>query len=276
MGDNMESPTLRKVREVYHRRNIEDKRIIDERREAMARRVALNEFKAKEQQRETQLKAMKEKEMHKVRMLAAEERKMMADAFEEDRLQKLGEKQEEHVAKGCLKAAMSVEKKRQDAADSLDAWHTNMLLCEDRVRKNDKKKLARSEEKWNAYVQTLWRIGVEKHSEIMSQQEENDLLRKKVQSSIKHKLASERQRESDALRRHVEEKQAAAAYRRESGLQSRYNFLEKAFGQQSLGFDCKHHAGNEVDRRSDAWKKNAESWNRLKASFDDPVMSKTI
>merc|ERR1712232_929046 len=124
MGDNMESPTLRKVREVYHRRNIEDKRIIDERREAMARRVALNEFKAKEQQRETQLKAMKEKEMHKVRMLAAEERKMMADAFEEDRLQKLGEKQEERVAKGCLKAAMSVEKKRQDAADSLDAWHT--------------------------------------------------------------------------------------------------------------------------------------------------------
>merc|ERR1712232_406840 len=132
------------------------------------------------------------------------------------------------------------------------------------------------EEKWNAYVNTLWRVGVEKHSEIMSQQEENDLLRKKVQASIKHQIASERQRESDALRKHCDEKQAAAAYRRESGLQSRYNFLEKAFGQQALGFDVKHHAGNEVDRRSAAWKKNAESWNRLKDTFGDSPMNKTI
>lgn len=274
--NDMESPTLRKVKLVCRKRDAEDKQIIEERREAMARRIALNDFKAKEQQREVQLKAMKEKEMHKVRMLAAEERVLMSYAFEDERNARLRDKHDDRIAGGCLKAAIATENRRQAATDTLRIWRRNALLGEERVRQMDQAKLKKSEETWNAYVDRLWKIGLEKHSEIMSQGRENDELRSKVQASILTQLALERQRESDALKQHIDEKQAAAAYRRETGLQSRYNFVEKAFGPQAVNFDWKHHAGNEVDRRSVAWKKNAASWDQLKATFSEPDLNKTV
>jgi hypothetical protein len=274
--DDMESPTLRKVRLVCRKRDAEDKEIIDERREAMARRVALNDFKAKQQQREVQLKAMKEKEMHKVRMLAAEERVLMSSAFEDQRIARERAKHDETIARGCLQAAVATEQRRKAAEEGLQAWHTNSLLGAERIRKMDQAKLIKTENNWNAYVGKLWKIGFEKHSEIMTQARENDALKSKVQHSISDQLAIERQREADALRQHTDEKQAAAAYRRERGLQSRYNFVEQAFGPQATAFDWKHHAGNEIDRRSATWRKNAASWDKLKASFSEPALHQTI
>merc|ERR1712048_189140 len=77
---DMPSPTLMKVREVYNRRDEADARWVDDRREAMVRRFALNDFKAQEQLRERQLETIKQKELHKVRMLEAQEKKEMYDA----------------------------------------------------------------------------------------------------------------------------------------------------------------------------------------------------
>merc|ERR1711924_83683 len=121
------------------------------------------------------------------------------------------------------------------------------------------------------YVEKLWKIGLDRHTRISSQAQRNDKLKSQIQSSLVQQLADQQKRESVALMQEIDGKQGAAAFRREYGLKTRYNFVEKAFGAGSQSFDHRHHC-EAVDRRSASWKKSVEAWEKTAGSFSDSAL----
>merc|ERR550537_974255 len=117
-----ESPTLAKVREVYQRRDEQDAQWVDERREGIARRLALNAFKAREQQRELLLQDFKQKELHKVRMLQAEEKKAMMDYEIVERTEVMGIQKIHRLMVANERAERFKEEKRENVSASLQSW----------------------------------------------------------------------------------------------------------------------------------------------------------
>eukprot|EP00927_Polykrikos_kofoidii_P066308 TRINITY_DN61935_c0_g1_i1.p1 TRINITY_DN61935_c0_g1~~TRINITY_DN61935_c0_g1_i1.p1 ORF type:complete len:627 (-),score=123.41 TRINITY_DN61935_c0_g1_i1:96-1976(-) len=274
--DNMQSPTLMKVREVYRRRDAMDAKNVKEKQEEQARRDALNSFKVYEQQREMKLQTVNQQELHKLRVLEAEERKMLREAEMHDIATQREAEAAERLAKGCLKAAVEVHNKRMAATMKLESWHDQVVRSERHLQRVELARSRAAERTWEVYTEKLWKVGMDRHAKLTSQghAQKNDKLKSAIQNSLVQQLEEQRKRDSESLKRQIEEKQSAAALRREKKVASRYNFVEEAFGPEATGFDHKHHTFG-VDRRNPTWLQNAEAWSQEKKSYSEPALGQT-
>lgn len=249
-------------------------KIMRERDEAMAARAELNTFKAKEQHREIMMQQIRQKELHGMRMLQAQERKAQREAEEEENLIAHDAAREDRLARSNLRCERSLEEKRLNASRTIDDWVAKVERCERNMQRTEAARIKKAEGDWDKYVDKLWKVGLDRHTQISSQAQKNDKLKSQIQSSLVQQLADQQKRESVALMQEIEEKQGAAAYRREQGLASRYKFVEKAFGEGSHTFDHRHHC-EAVDRRSASWRKSAEAWAKTAGSFSDSALQTT-
>jgi hypothetical protein len=271
--NDQKSPTLLKVREAFRKKQVADAQFLEERRQAIVRKESISDFRAKQQKEaegQSNDKAVEEKRQ---RMFAAEERKATADQINQLRADKLKVQQEEHLAEGCLRAAVAKEKRTESASNKLVEWHSKHSLGQERLRKLESAKLEEAEQGWSDYVMKLWTIGYKKHVAITQKGKANAQVFQEAQAAIRERLKRTEQTRSELLKAEIETKQEAAAYRRDRSLRSHYHFLEEAFGPQAGAFDWKHHAGNEVDRRGASWQRHAEAWKHLQSSFGDSEQS---
>jgi hypothetical protein len=246
--------------EVYKRREYEDERMIHERRETMDRRHAINAFKAHEQQREEQLRTMKQVELHNIKMAEAEERKALYDAAFREKMDSLEDGKLTRLVRASDTADSAVENKRVKATEALELWRAGVERAERLSKRRELGKIEKAESKWTEYTSRLWKIGADRHHAPVSQKREDARLKAKIQKALVERLDDNRKIEGNARMQALEAKLEAAANRRRQGLLgSRYDLVEKAFGSSALGFDAKHHSVH-VDRRSPQWRRNVVAW----------------
>lgn len=266
------SPTLQKVREVYNRRDVQDARWVEEHREAIACRLALNAFKAKEQQRELLLQVFKQKELHKVRMLEAEVRKSMLDSEARDHAELLRVQKHHRGQRASDRADASIEEKRNHARSTLEAWQNQATKAERHLRREEFKRQIEGARQLEKYMLKLDTLGEAKHNAVTSQTQKNDELKTRIHASLSAQLENQRKDEASICAEVAEAKLEAAAIRRKHAqLGNRYHFVEKAFGEKAVGFDAKHHA-TVVNRKTPGWKRNAEAWVNHRDTYSMPSM----
>jgi hypothetical protein len=269
---DQESPTLLRVRDVYQRRDEQDARWVDERRDKIGHRLALNAFKAKEQQRELLLQDFKQKELHKVRMLQAEEKKAVIDFEAQERTEVMSIQKIHRLRLANERVEEMKEEHRERVTDALDSWQEGVQRAKQLARKTEWEKRKEGERNLVKYMTRLEAMGESRHHIVKSQVQKNDDLKRQIQTSFSWQL-----KEQDAEARlakaeaNAARHEAAALRRSYSQLGNRYCLVEKAFGANSVGFDAKHHSIS-VDRRCNSWQKNAEAWAKTKGSFSAPVL----
>jgi len=275
VAHGMESPTLSRVREVYNRRDAMDAKWVEERREQMARRLALNSFKAREQQRELQLQVFKQKELHKVRMLEAEGRKANHDAISAERADLMGAAKAERLEVANEKRDMKVEQKREAATCALENWEHGVRRAANSLRDQEIERHTLGKHHTYHYMNRLSDIGEARHNRALTQAQRNDELKKTIQTSLSKQIKERQAEDAVAASKAIDAKLEGAERRRqEIRLHNRYKFAEKAFGAHAPYFDHKHHAVS-VDRRSRSWQQSAEAWEQLKPSYSMPSFSVT-
>lgn len=263
------------MREVYNKREEADQRWVDERREAIARRLALNGFKAQEQQRELQLQVFKQKELHKVRMLEATERKEILDAECQEKAEIADAEKAQLLARSGKAANETNESRRECARLSLDKWHTGVQRADKHRRREEVTRIREAQGNWEHYMLRLSHLGEARHNHLESHGQKNDKLKTRIQCSLVQQLKDQETMKSDALAESIDTKIQLARERRHMGqFGTRYNFVEKAFGAGSAGFDVKDHS-IAVDRRQQSWQRSAAEWSKLKPSFSEPSFSST-
>lgn len=268
-----ESPTLMKVREVYKRKDEQDERWVEERREGILRRLALNSFKAREQQRELLLHDFKHKELHKLRMLSAEEKKSRMNAEQEERAELQTISKIQRVYYAAERSEKATEDKRDLVSESLEKWRARVAGASYNTRKMEIEKIRNGERRQQKYNERVNAIGERRKITVVSQSRKNDELKKRIQTSLSGQLAEQRRQDCLASAEELQAKLEAAAIRRQQGkLGHRYGFTERAFGESALGFDAKYHSVA-TDRRGESWQNVAEEWDALKASFSIPDIS---
>jgi len=264
------STVLAKVREVYNRREIADAKLIEERRQAVEQRFAHNAFKAREQQRELQLKSTTQKELHKVQMLDVEERKRLLEASSQERREQMDLGLRRQVAEACLKADELVEARRNAASETLRGWQQGVS----RAQKINKELEAFKAKEGLRFVkqhnQRLQKLGEARHGQIASIEQRNEQLRARIQTSLNSQMEAHRQHQAGMLSEAIDAKLEAAAMRRSQGA-TRYHFREKAFGMSASELDLKHLPAA-VDRRQESWRKSAQSWAKQSLSFSAPSL----
>lgn len=266
------SPTLTKVREVYQRRDELDAKFVEERAEAISRRLALNSFKAREQQRELSLQDFQTKELHKVRMLQAEEKKAMLEAERQQNIELMGIQKIHRIMLANERAECIKEEKREGVQHSLDIWKEGVQRCDHMLKKSEWEKRKDGERNHGKYMQRLNTIAQNKIESKQSRNhvQKNDDLKSSIQSSLCSQLKEQEIQNSLDRADAFNEKQNAAAFRRQCHmLGNRYCFVEKAFGANAIGFDAKSHSVA-VDRRSKSWVRNSEEWGKSKGTFSAP------
>jgi hypothetical protein len=261
-----------KVREVYNRRDVQDAQWGNDREEAISRRLALNAFKAREQQRELLLQDFKQKELHKVRMLQAEEKKAMMEAEARERTEVMGIQKIHRMMVANERAERQKEEKRENVQDSLMAWEAGVQRAQQYSRKTEWEKRKDGERSRERYLKRLVTIGESKMNIVRTQQQKNDELKSNIQTSLSTQLKEQALQESAGRAEAYKTKIDAARERRKlMQLGSRYCFVEKAFGSNAIGFDAKSHSVA-VDRRGKSWQKQAEDWSKIKGSFSMPEL----
>jgi len=237
--EDRESPTLRKVKDVYGRRGEADARFMEGLQQAMVRREAQNAFKAAEQQRERQLEVFKQKELHKVRMLETEERKAMLDLEQQERVELLEVVKARRLRQAEAKAEDCVEERRDRATITLDRWRHGMERSQRYLREEQRWMIARSETKWGNYVARLWSLGLERHDTQQSHGQKNYMLKVRIQHAHSAQLAAKEKEDSESLKQVLEVKQQKAAERREKLRTSQYNFRERSLAPQARNLQGK-------------------------------------
>mmetsp|Transcript_39282 Transcript_39282/g.69069 ORF Transcript_39282/g.69069 Transcript_39282/m.69069 type:complete len:692 (+) Transcript_39282:124-2199(+) len=269
------SPTLARVREVYNRRDLQDAKWVEDHREAIANRLALNAFKAKEQQRELLLEVFKQKELHKVRMLEAEVRKSMLDTEARDHLDLLRLQKHHRGQRASEAAELSIEERREAARSALDAWQTGARNAQRHLWKEATRRRIDGARKLDKYMTKINAFGETKHNVVTNQTSKNDELKTRIHESLSVQIQQQRVEEAAICAEITDAKLEAAAHRRKQAqLGNRYNFVEKAFGETAVGFDAKHHAVA-TNRQSPSWKRNAEAWAKQRDTFGIPSISST-
>jgi len=157
------SPTLARVREVYNRRDVADARWVEEKREGMERRLAQNAFKAREQQRETQLQIFQQKELHKVRMLEAEERKAVFDAETKARMGLRGDVKSFRQELAAERAEDATETRRETARATLAKWEYGVHRSTNHLRRHEINTLRSATAKWDEYNHKLMSLAAKRH-----------------------------------------------------------------------------------------------------------------
>jgi len=247
------SPTLLKVKEVYNRREENDALFLQEREQKMVERERRNAFKHQEAKKEHALEGVKQKELHKVRMLEAGERKaeLEAEAAEELAAQTADRRRRHRSA--LDKADDAVEQKRGVAVASLEAWATGVHRADRNAKIKERKTISEHNAHEEIYMARLRAVGESRHNVGESQAQKNDKLKSRIQLSLAEQLKDQRRNESDLLLEAIMEKQEAARGRRQHNF-SKYNFLDRSFGEGAGDFDSKDHSVS-VDRRSESWRK---------------------
>lgn len=268
------SPTLEKVRVVYERRDQQDAQWMDDRRDAIERRSALNSFKAREQQRELQLQEFKQKELHKVRMLQAGEKKAALVAEEIEKTEVMGIQKIHKLRAANERADRFIEDRRDQAAVDLEAWHAGVMRSFHLVKQKDHEKRKAGERQHEKYMARLESVGESRAAtrENRSQGQLNDELKGKIQTSLVAQIQEQEIQKSLERGQALKVRLEAADFRRrihQTG--NRYGLCEKAFGANSSGFDAKSHS-IAVDRRKSSWRKTAEAWHKMEHSFSAPSM----
>mmetsp|Transcript_32391 Transcript_32391/g.58877 ORF Transcript_32391/g.58877 Transcript_32391/m.58877 type:complete len:652 (-) Transcript_32391:167-2122(-) len=246
------SPTLQKVREVFNRKEAQDAELLEERQMAMEERTVRNAFKAQEQKREFELTHFKQKELHKVRMLEAAERKQTLEFEAEERLGNQEIAKLRRLRQALDQAEDETERKRDKATEHLQAWRDGVDRAEKYRKKKDRQALIEHRQNEEAYIAKLLKVGEMRANVSETQAQKNDKLKQRIQVSLVDQLEEKRRYDSDMVSVALDEKLEAARHRRQQGL-SKYNFLEKAFNGEKIGFDPKY--AFTPSRTGDSWEK---------------------
>jgi len=255
------SPTLQKVREVFNRKEALDAQLLEEKELAMEERVVRNAFKAQEQKREFELTNFKQKELHKVRMIEAAERKLAIESQAQERLDNLELAKLRRLRQALDHADEATERKRDTATQHLEAWRDGVDRSEKYQKKKDRQAILEHRRNEEDYINKLLKVGEMRANISETQAQKNDKLKQRIQVSLMDQIDEKRRYESDVLSVALEEKLDAARHRRQQGL-SKYNFLEKAFNGEKIGFDPKY--AFTPSRTGDSWEKKKA----LLVSFD--------
>lgn len=268
-----ESPTLSRVQVVNDRREAQDAAWVDERRERIARRLAMNAFKAREQQREQLLSDFRHKELHKVRMMLAEEKKAMIDSDLEAQTELQSIQKIYKLMHGIENSERKSEEKSDFAQKQSQQWHAVRLRAAQRERDayvQQKKEGVRLHER---YMEKLEAIAYRRDNVGETHWNQNEKLKTRIQGHNRSNVQQEHDEERSSIMEDTASRQEAAAQRRHCArFGNRYCFVEKAFGAGAVGFDAKHHS-LAVDRRGKSWQKNAEAWSKIQNSFSAPAIS---
>mmetsp|Transcript_57271 Transcript_57271/g.133935 ORF Transcript_57271/g.133935 Transcript_57271/m.133935 type:complete len:622 (+) Transcript_57271:24-1889(+) len=232
------SPTMEKVWERYRRKEERDAQMLRDRQKAADDRMTRNAFKVSQQLREYESSQSKYKELHKLRMYDALERKAARDAEVEERLAVMDEFKLRKMRHALDVADEQLERKRDKISESLEVWQTNVDRARHYQRVQEQKALGRLQAGQEAYLARLAKVGESRNEKIESQAQKNDKLKARIQLSLMQQLEEQRKLECDRLAIASEQKVEAARYRRHHN-QTKYNFLERAFGEQ-VKFDHKY------------------------------------
>lgn len=210
-----------------------------------------------------------------MRMLEAEERKAMLDSTFQERLDASDEAKIRRLEFAEQLRDMRVEEKRDVAIRRLEQWQSGADRADRYLRHQERRRYAVGEYKFNEYMRKLWKLGIERHEAVLTHGQKNDEVKKRIQTSIMEQRALRAEAEGQAISEALDARLEAAAERRRNGPgKRRYNLLERAFGDEAVpGFDHKHHAGLEVDRRKTSWKENMKEWERTRRTFSEPLLA---
>eukprot|EP00434_Breviolum_minutum_P016696 symbB.v1.2.014720.t1/scaffold1080.1/size139481/16 len=156
-----------------------------------------------------------------------------------------------------------LELKRERVTDGLQVWQDSVRRCRRHARNEERKAKADLESSQEAYLARLTKVGRIRSEKTETQAQKNDKLKSRIQISLMQQLEEQRKLDCDRqavalasdfpqistlwavwvppfvdfLAKATEEKLEAARYRRYRN-SNKYNFLERAFGEQ-VPFDHK-------------------------------------
>eukprot|EP00435_Cladocopium_sp_Y103_P041783 s2911_g11.t1 len=235
--DDRASPTMQKVWEKHRRKEERDAQILESRRLAAEERMVRNAFNVSQQIRDYESTQSKYKELHQLRMAEALERKAARDAEAQERLAVLDEFKLRKMRRALDIADEQLELKRDRVTDGLQVWHASVRRCQRHARAEERKAKANLESSQEAYLARLTKVGKFRSEKMETQAQKNDKLKSRIQISLMQQLDEQRKLDCDRLALATEEKLEAARYRRYRN-SNKYNFLERAFGEQ-VPFDHK-------------------------------------
>ncbi|CAK8986015.1 unnamed protein product [Durusdinium trenchii] len=235
--DDRASPTMRKVWEKHRRKEERDAQILEARRLAAEERMVRNAFKVSQQIRDYESTQSKYKELHQLRMAEALERKAARDAEVQERLAVLDEFKLRKMRRALDMADEQLELKRDRVTDGLEVWQQRVRRCRRHARNEEHRAKANLESSQEAYLARLTKVGKARNEKTETQAQKNDKLKSRIQISLMQQLEEQRKLECDRQALATEEKLEAARFRRYQN-SNKYNFLEKAFGEQ-VRFDHK-------------------------------------
>merc|ERR1739848_291847 len=145
----------------------------------------------------------KQKELHQMRMLEAQERKAQREAEEEENLIAYDATREDRMARSNLRCERTLEERRLNASRIIDDWVAKVERCERNMQRTEAARIRKAEGDWDKYVEKLWKVGLDRHTQISSQAQKNDKLKSQIQSSLVQQLADQQKRESVALMQEI-------------------------------------------------------------------------
>lgn len=235
--DDRASPTMQKVWEKHRRKQERDAQILEARRLAAEERMVGNAFNVSQQLREYESTQSKYKELHQLRMAQALERKAARDAEAQERLAVMDEFKLRKMRRALDIADEQLELKRERVTDGLQVWQDSVRRCRRHARNEERKAKADLESSQEAYLARLTKVGRIRSEKTETQAQKNDKLKSRIQISLMQQLEEQRKLDCDRQAVATEEKLEAARYRRYRN-SNKYNFLERAFGEQ-VPFDHK-------------------------------------
>lgn len=214
----------------------------------------------------------KQKELHKVRMLQAEEKKAKNEYELQERTEVMGLQKIHRLMVANERTERLKDERREQVAAKLAEWEEGVERAAQHLKKTEWEKRKDGERNHDKYMKRLANLGESRLNVSESQDHKNMELKGKIQTSLAEQLREQQVRESVVRGEKVDAKQEAAALRRHyHQLGNRYCLTEKAFGANSVGFDAKSHCVT-VDRRGAAWKKTAANWEKTKGTFSAPAL----
>lgn len=212
--------------------------MLEDRRLAAEERMAKNAFKVSQQLSEYESSQSKYKELHKLRRSDALDRKAARDAENQERLAVMDEFKLRKIRHALDVADEQLERKRDKVSEGLEAWQSAVRRARRYQHVQERKALAKLQANQEAYNARLAKVGETRSEKTESQAQKNDKLKARIQVSLMQQLDQQRKLECDRILIASEQKVEAARYRRYHS-QNKYNFLERAFGEQ-VKFDHKH------------------------------------
>lgn len=268
------SPTLAKVKQVYHKRDAAEAKLMQGLHDTMMRRTEENDFKVKEQQRDVEIRTEQQREHFKARFMEAEERRLIHEARRQKQLAVREEAKLDRLRLAAEIADDAVERRRDKAAESVKAWEEGLQRATSHQRFLERKKELDASNNFQKYMERLERVGIQRHAAAESQAQQNDRLKTRIQGSLVDQLLEQHRADSLVLAEELAEKQERATLRRHQLKNTRYNLLEKALGSQSLGFDMKHSVS--AEQRHASWRAPSQEFASLTTSWSDPQLSQVL